>query len=171
MTIAAIAGDTSGGGCELGWACDLRIAEEQVLFSQPEVAIGVGTGIGGTSRLRSLIGRTATAEMVLLGAPMTARRLYDLGGLNRVLPRGEALDLAVQWAARIASYAPAAVAGMKRMLSEGDGLTGVTESVRNDQKIFQSFSGMPDALDSMERIHARFEVGETLRDVYGPPLG
>ena len=71
VTIAAISGDTTGGGCELGWACDLRIAEEHVLFGQPEVGIGVGTGIGGTSRLRHLIGRTATAEMVLLGAPMT----------------------------------------------------------------------------------------------------
>ena len=36
--IAAINGDCSGGGVELGWACDLRIAEEQALFGQPEVA-------------------------------------------------------------------------------------------------------------------------------------
>jgi len=78
VSIAAISGDTSGGGCELGWACDLRIAEEQVLFGQPEVGIGVGTGIGGTSRLRHLIGRTATAEMVLLGFPVTARRVHEL---------------------------------------------------------------------------------------------
>ena len=67
VTIAAISGDTSGGGCELGWGCDLRVAERGTRFSQPEVIIGCGTGIGGTSRLTRLIGRTVTAEMVLTG--------------------------------------------------------------------------------------------------------
>ena len=37
VTIAAISGDCSGGGAELGWACDLRIAEEQARFGQPEI--------------------------------------------------------------------------------------------------------------------------------------
>jgi len=170
VTIAAVSGDTSGGGCELGWACDLRIAEEQALFGQPEVAIGVGTGIGGTSRLRHLIGRSATAEMVLLGAPMTAQRLYELGAVNRVVPQGTALGVAVEWAERIASHSPAAVEGMKRMLSEGDDLLRISESVANDQRIFQAFSGSVQALESMKRIQERFDAGATPRDVYGAPI-
>jgi enoyl-CoA hydratase/carnithine racemase len=170
VSIAAISGDTSGGGCELGWACDLRIAEEQVLFGQPEVGIGVGTGIGGTSRLRTLIGRTATAELVLLGAPFTARRLYELGGLNRVVPAGTALEVALAWAQRIAALSPAAVAGMKRMLFEGDERYGVPDAVLNDQRIFQSFSASPAAVAAMEAIQARFDAGESTRDVYGAPL-
>ena len=56
VTIAAISGDCSGGGAELGWACDLRIAEEQARFGQPEVQIALTTGIGGTSRLARTIG-------------------------------------------------------------------------------------------------------------------
>ncbi len=170
VSIAAISGDTSGGGCELGWACDLRIAETQVLFGQPEVGIGVGTGIGGTSRLRHLIGRTATAEMVLLGHPVTAQRVLELGGLNRVVGPGEALPRALEWATIIADRPAPAVAGMKRMLTEGDDLLRIAESVMNDQKIFGSFSGSPEALDLMGRIQARFDAGETTRDVYGGPL-
>lgn len=170
VTIAAIAGDTSGGGCELGWACDLRIAEEQVLFGQPEVGIGVGTGIGGTSRLRQLIGRTATAELVLLGFPITATRLYELGGLNRVVPAGAALARALEWASLLADRPPAAVAGMKRMLVEGDDLLRIKDAVANDQRIFQTFSGSPDALASMRAVQDRFDTGETTRDVYGLPL-
>ncbi len=170
VTIAAVSGDTSGGGCELGWACDLRIAEEQALFGQPEVAIGVGTGIGGTSRLRHLVGRSATAEMVLLGAPMTAQRLYELGAVNRVVPHGSALDVALKWAERIVSHSPAAVMGMKRMLSEGDDLLRIPESVANDQRIFQTFSGSVEALESMKRIQGRFDAGATPRDVYGDPI-
>jgi enoyl-CoA hydratase/carnithine racemase len=170
VTIAAVSGDTSGGGCELGWACDLRIADEQALFSQPEVAIGVGTGIGGTSRLRHLIGRSATAEMVLLGAPMTAQRLFELGAVNRVVPHGSALDVAVEWAERIVSFSAAAVTGMKRMLTEGDDLLRISESVANDQRIFRAFSGSTEALESMRRIQGRFDVGATPRDVYGDPI-
>jgi enoyl-CoA hydratase/carnithine racemase len=170
VTIAAISGDTSGGGCELGWACDLRIAEEQVLFGQPEVGIGVGTGIGGTSRLRHLIGRTATAEMVLLGYPMTAQRVFELGGVNRVVPEGGALSTALDWARVLASRPPAAVAGMKQMLTEGDDLLRIVEAVLNDQKIFQSFSASPEAVASMAAIQARFDAGEGPREVYGGPL-
>ena len=156
VSIAAVSGDTGGGGCELGWACDLRIAEEQVLFGQPEVQIGVGTGIGGTSRLRHLIGRAATAEMVLLGAPMTAQRVYELGGINRVVPTGGATA--------------AALAGMKRMLTEGDNLLKVADGVMNDQRIFQSFSGSAEARATMREMQARFDAGEGPRDVYGGPL-
>jgi enoyl-CoA hydratase/carnithine racemase len=170
VTIAAISGDTNGGGCELGWACDLRIAEEQVLFGQPEVGIGVGTGIGGTSRLRQLIGRTATAEMVLLGHPVTARRIYELGGVNRVVPEGEALPTALAWAELLADRPPAAVAGMKQMLTEGDDLLRVGEAVLNDQRIFQTFSGSPEALASMAELQRRFDEGATPREVYGGPL-
>ncbi len=170
VSIAAISGDTSGGGCELGWACDLRIAEEQVLFGQPEVGIGVGTGIGGTSRLRHLIGRTATAEMVLLGYPLDARRVYELGGINRVVPTGEALAVSLEWAGILAARSPAAVAGMKRMLTEGDDLLRIGESVMNDQRIFQSFSASPEAVASMAVVQQRFDAGETPRQVYGGPL-
>jgi 1,4-dihydroxy-2-naphthoyl-CoA synthase len=170
VTIAAISGDTSGGGCELGWACDLRIAEEQVLFGQPEVGIGVGTGIGGTSRLRHLIGRTATAEMVLLGHPMTAQRVYELGGVNRVVPTGRSLAAALEWASLLADRPPAAVRGMKQMLTEGDNALRIAESVMNDQRIFQSFSASPEAIATMSRAQERFDQGATTRSLYGGPL-
>lgn len=170
VTIAAISGDTSGGGCELGWACDLRIAEEQVLFGQPEVGIGVGTGIGGTSRLRHLIGRTATAEMVLLGYPVAARRIHELGGINRVVGEGQALTTALEWAGIMADRPAPALAGMKRMLTEGDNMLRIADAVMNDQSIFGTFSGSPQALELMGAIQARFDAGETTRDVYGGPL-
>jgi enoyl-CoA hydratase/carnithine racemase len=101
---------------------------------------------------------------------MTAQRLYELGAVNRVVPQGTALGVAVEWAERIASHSPAAVAGMKRMLSEGDDLLRISESVANDQRIFQAFSGSVQALESMKRIQERFDAGATPRDVYGAPI-
>lgn len=165
VTIAAIAGDTSGGGCELGWACDLRVAERGVRFSQPEVIIGVGTGIGGTSRLMRLIGRTVTAEVVLTGKPLTAERLYELGGLNRLVEKGQAVAVAMELANEIAALPPQSVAGMKQMLGEAEDLNQ-SDGINNDQKIAQSLFANPDSMASMASIQARFDAGETMDEIY-----
>ena len=45
ITIASINGRASGGGAEIGWACDLRIAEEGVKFCQPEVDLNLTSGL------------------------------------------------------------------------------------------------------------------------------
>jgi enoyl-CoA hydratase/carnithine racemase len=168
VTIAAIAGDCSGGGAELGWACDLRIAEEQARFSQPEVMIGVATGIGGTSRLVRLVGRTAAAEMVLDGAPVGAQRLHQLGAVNRVVAAGEAVPEALAWAERIAARPRHSLAALKRMLNDAENLP-LGEALANEQRIFQETARRPEALEGMRRTQARFDAGETPRDVYGPP--
>ena len=167
VTIAAISGDTSGGGGEMGWACDLRVAEEGVLFSQPEVRIGIGVGLGGTSRLVRLIGRTVTAEMVLDGVPMTAERIYQLGGINKLVPKGQATDVAIAWAKRLASHPPAALSAMKRMLNDAQEMT-LSESVMNDQRVFQEISSSPQAIAKMEEMQAKFDAGQTMRQAYWP---
>ena len=170
VSIAAISGNTSGGGCELGWACDLRIAEQGVLFSQPEVIIGVGTGIGGTSRLRRLIGRTATAEIVLTGLPVTAERMLALGGLNKVVPRGQALAVALEIARHMVALPAHALAGMKRMLREGEDMS-LEQALANDQKISQTLFRHPQSLVRMEEIQKRYDQGEQLDGVLWPGLG
>ncbi len=165
VTIAAFSGDTSGGGCELGWGCDLRVAERGVRFSQPEVMIGCGTGIGGTCRLTRLIGRTVTAEMVLMGQPITAERLYELGGLNRLVAKGTAVRVALEMASHMASLPPVALAGMKRMLTEDEDLH-LTAALANDQLISQALFADPLTVRNMESFQSRFNAGETLAEVY-----
>lgn len=167
VAIAAVNGDTSGGGCELGWACDLRVAETHARFSQPEVIIGAGTGIGGTSRLMRLIGRTVAAEVVLTGKPLSAQRLYELGGLNRIVPEGQAVAEALKLAREIAALPPQSVAGMKRMLGEAEDLTQ-TQGIENDQAISQTLFANPHSMASMASIQARFDAGESMDQVYWP---
>ena len=101
--------------------------------------------------------------------PITARRLYELGGVNRVVPTGKAIETALEWASVMADRPPAALQGIKRMLTEGDNILKIADSVMNDQTIFQSFSGAPAALATMAAAQARFDKGETPRTVYGGP--
>jgi enoyl-CoA hydratase/carnithine racemase len=168
VSIAAVSGDCSGGGAELGWACDLRIAEEQACFGQPEVQISLTTGIGGTSRLARIIGRTAAAEMVLDGTPMTAQRIYELGGVNRVVPEGQAVAVALEWASRLADRPPKALATLKQILIDNDDLN-LSDALANEQKLFQSVATTPEAIARMREVQARFDAGESIRSVYGGP--
>ena len=123
--------------------------------------IALTTGIGGTSRLARLIGRTATAEMVLDGSPMTARRIYELGGLNRVVPEGQAVSVAVEWATRLAQRPGKALAALKQILIDNDDLN-LTDALANEQRLFQSVVGTPEAIDAMGELQARFGAGATL---------
>lgn len=168
VSIAAISGDCSGGGAELGWACDLRIAEQQATFGQPEVQIGVATGVGGTSRVTRLIGRTATAELVLDGTPFTARRVYELGGVNRVVGSGEGLAVALAWAVRLAERPPAALATLKQMLIESTERP-LDDALSNEQRLFQQLATRDEAKQRMRAVQDRFDAGESLREVYGDP--
>ena len=169
VSIAAISGDCSGGGAELGWACDLRVAEEQAEFSQPEVILGLTTGIGGTSRLMRLIGRCATAEMVLDGAPMSAQRIYELGGINRIVPKGSAIETSLQWAKRLASRPATSLAGLKKILVNAEN-HHLNDALAQEQELFQQIVRTPEADQRMKQTQDRFDAGASIREVYSSEI-
>lgn len=160
VSIAAIAGDTSGGGAELGWGCDLRVAESTARFSQPEVNMGLTTGIGGTSRLARLAGRSIAAEMVLTGAAMSAQRLYEVGAINKLVGAGEALPAAFELARQMVNKSPAAIAHLKRILANSDD-TFQTEALIKEQEIFQSIAVTDQAIEAMEQAQSQYDAAQT----------
>ena len=163
ISIAAISGACSGGGAELGWACDLRIAEMQANFSQPEIDMGLTTGIGGSSRLARLAGRATATEMVLTGRPMGAQRLYDLGAINRVVPAGQALPVALKLAKELAQKSATASAGLKRILATNDEVP-LGDALRHEQEVFQSVVVTDGARAGMLKAQSAYD-----RDANGKP--
>jgi enoyl-CoA hydratase len=83
-SIAMIKGYALGGGLELAMACTLRVASEGARLGQPETALAILPGYGGTQRLARLVGRGKAMEMILTGDPIDAREAHRIGLVNRV---------------------------------------------------------------------------------------
>ncbi|MDZ7918235.1 MAG: enoyl-CoA hydratase/isomerase family protein [Rhodococcus sp. (in: high G+C Gram-positive bacteria)] len=65
-TIAAVRGYALGGGAELSYACDIRIASPTAVFGNPEPGLGIMAAAGASYRLPTLVG-VSVAKQVLLG--------------------------------------------------------------------------------------------------------
>ncbi|BBH69673.1 hypothetical protein ACTI_63580 [Actinoplanes sp. OR16] len=116
--IAAVEGAALAGGCELALAADLIVAAEDARFGIPEVKRGLVAAAGGVLRLAQSLPRATALELALTGAPLPARRLHDLGLINRVTSPGKALETALDLAREIAANAPLAVHLSKRIVDE-----------------------------------------------------
>jgi enoyl-CoA hydratase / 3-hydroxyacyl-CoA dehydrogenase len=137
-TIAAVNGLAFGGGCELAMACDVRIAARSALFGQPEIKLGIIPGFGGTQRLPRLVGLNKALEMNLIGDPILADEAFELGLANRLVEDHELLDTALQWARKLASQAPLALAQIKRVSGAGDLDEGIESEKRAFAQVFSS---------------------------------
>ncbi|MBM7043984.1 MULTISPECIES: enoyl-CoA hydratase-related protein [Rhizobium] len=107
--IAAVNGFALGGGCETAMACTIRIAVEAAKFGQPEVALGLVPGGGGTQRLPRLVGKGRALQLILSGEMITAQEAYRIGLVNEIVPAAELIQRAEAILTRIAVNAPIAV--------------------------------------------------------------
>jgi enoyl-CoA hydratase/carnithine racemase len=150
-TIAAIDGRVGGGGSELTLACDMRFASPRAVFNQPEVALGILPGGGGTVRLPRLIGRNRAMEVVLGSEDIDAATAESWGWVNRVV--ADPLAHSVALARRIASFPPNAVREAKASVLRND--TGVEDALLAESGGFNRLLGDPRARTAMENFLAR----------------
>jgi enoyl-CoA hydratase/carnithine racemase len=126
--IAAVNGFALGGGCETAMACTIRIAVDSAKFGQPEVALGLLPGGGGTQRLPRLVGKGRALQLILSGEMISAQEAFRIGLVNEVVPATDLITRAEAILKKIASNAPVAVkfaldATNKGMeTSQGEGL-------------------------------------------------
>ena len=107
--IAAVNGFALGGGCETAMACTIRIAVEHAKFGQPEVALGLLPGGGGTQRLPRLVGKGRALQLILSGEMISAQEAYRIGLVNEIVPAADLITRAEAILNKIASNAPVAV--------------------------------------------------------------
>ncbi len=87
-TVAAIHGAAVGGGCEIGLACDYRIAspDRSTKIGLPETKIGLLPAWGGSTRLPRLIGLPKALEIILAGKTLPTKQALRLGMVDELSP-------------------------------------------------------------------------------------
>jgi enoyl-CoA hydratase len=116
--VAALEGYAIAGGFEIALACDMLVAAEDAKFGLPEVKRGLVAAGGGLLRLPQRVPYHLAMEWSLTGELIPAQRGYEVGLVNRLTPKGGALDEALAMATAIAANGPLAVAASKRILVE-----------------------------------------------------
>ena len=106
--VAAVSGYCLGGGCELAMSCDLIVASESARFGQPETALGIIPGAGGTQRLTHAVGKALAMDVILSGRMLSAEEALAAGLVSRVVAREAWLEEAKSVAREIASKGPVA---------------------------------------------------------------
>ena len=114
--IGAIEGFALAGGLELALTCDLLVASEGAKLGIPEVQVGLFAAGGGLQRLPSRVGFSRAMEMAITAEPILAEEAKEVGMIARVAPKGEAVDVAMQLAERVAQNAPLGVKASKKLI-------------------------------------------------------
>lgn len=107
--IAAVEGHAVAAGLELAVWCDLRVAAEDAVFGVYCRRWGIPLMDGGTIRLARLIGHSHALDLILTGRGVSGEEALRMGLVNRLVPKGKALEHAVELARDIASRPQAAL--------------------------------------------------------------
>jgi enoyl-CoA hydratase/carnithine racemase len=102
--IAAVTGYAVAGGLELSLVADMRVVEEDAIFGVFCRRWGVPLIDGGTVRLQAIVGLGRALDMILTGRPVGAQEALAMGLANRVVPKGQALQQALDIAKQLIAF-------------------------------------------------------------------
>jgi enoyl-CoA hydratase/carnithine racemase len=118
--VASIHGSTVGIGVTILLHCDLVYAADNAKLVMPFVNLGIVPEAGSTVLLPALMGHQRASELLLLGAPISAQRAYELGLVNMVVPLDTCLATALNAAQMLAEKPAAAVRATKDLLKKAN---------------------------------------------------
>ncbi len=142
-TVAACHGSCVGGGAEIAVACDLRVGGSNLRMRFPGGALGVPVG---PARLVTLCGLSVAKYLLLTAKDVSADEALRWGLVHKVAPAPATEEQALSLAAAVAQHPPEAVARLKRMLHDWDGVEARSRAEGEGQINWQrSGPGLPGA--------------------------
>jgi len=126
-TVAAVHGHCLAGAFEVMLSCDITVAAEGTRLGEPEVRFGSGMV---ALLLPWLTTPKIAKELLLTGNDrIDARRAYEMGIVNHVVPAGEELAKALAIAADLCAAAPLSVQLTKRAINRSFEIMGMRQAL------------------------------------------
>jgi enoyl-CoA hydratase len=139
--VAAVNGVCVAGGFEMLGCTDIRVAVPEARFAVMEPKRGLFAGGGSTVRLPRQIPYALAMELLLTADMVDAERALAVGLINRIVAADQLMDVAYEYAERIAANAPLAVYATKQSAVEGLALdleSAYANETRHSDRVFET---------------------------------
>ena len=126
VVIALVSGWAAGGGHSLNVVCDLSVASaEHARFKQTDADVGSFDAGYGSALLARQVGQKFAREIFFLGDEYDAKRAYEMGVVNRVVPHLQLETTGIEMAEKILAKSPTAIRMLKYAFNlPDDGMVG-----------------------------------------------
>ena len=114
--VAVVQGDAIAGGNELALHCDLVVASTAARFGMSLAQIGLAPSWFLAKKLLEVAGPVTTRRILLLGDPLPAERLYQLGVISHIAEPEDLETVAGDVIQRLSSNAPLSLKAMKALI-------------------------------------------------------
>ncbi|MGI8927736.1 MAG: enoyl-CoA hydratase/isomerase family protein [Tepidiformaceae bacterium] len=155
-TVALVNGHAVGAGMSIALACDIRICGENAKFGTAFRNVGLSGDYGGSFFLQRLVGAGRARELYLTAEIIDAKRAFELGIANRVVPQENLLEEGLAFCARLAAGPTATYARMKANLNLAE--TAPLAAVLDQEALNMRLSSL--STDSREAVLAFVEKRE-----------
>ncbi len=149
--VMAVEGYALAGGTEILQGTDIRVAAEDAIFGVTECKRGLFPLGGSTIRLRRQIPYALAAEILLLGRHVTAQEALSWGLINRIVPKGKALEEGLKIAHEIADEnGPLSIQAITRSLRENQQDLSQKEALAKEEQLGWPVFASADAKEGMK---------------------
>lgn len=148
--ILAVEGYALAGGTEILQGTDIRVGAEDAVFGVTECKRGLFPLGGSTIRLRRQIPYALAAEILLLGRHVSAQEAADWGLINRIVPKGEALNEAKKIAEELCENAPLSVQAILKSLRENEECLPEVEALKREEELGWTIFTTKDSKEGMK---------------------
>jgi enoyl-CoA hydratase/carnithine racemase len=114
--VAVVQGDAIAGGNELALHCDIVVASSAARFGMSLAQIGLVPSWFLIKKLLEVAGPVITRRILLLGDPLPAREVHELGLISHIAEPGQLEATAQKLIDRLAANAPLSLKAMKALI-------------------------------------------------------
>ncbi|MGH7723998.1 MAG: enoyl-CoA hydratase family protein [Candidatus Eiseniibacteriota bacterium] len=156
--VAALNGTVAGAGAVIAAACDLRVASESAKIAFLFVRVGLsGADMGASWLLPRLVGLGQATDLLMTGDFIDARRAYEIGLYQRVVPQESLLPAAMALAEKLARGPADALAVTKLALEEEAHMT-LKEALQYEARVQAELMEHPNYREAYEAFKAKREA-------------